>query len=97
MHGDLAQFADLAACAILADDGDLMARYRFADQPRFDHAERGRRAKHQIAFGLAVKFVDRQPELFLPPSKGFRAQGLATRCYGPQGEFEMLTGIFDGP
>ena len=60
-------------------------RYRFADRAGPRHAQHGTGPEHQIAFGLAIEFVDGQAERVVPPFQRLRAQRLATGTNTAQG------------
>jgi hypothetical protein len=60
-HRDL-PFLARPAAAVRADDRDVMARHRQADRARAANADDAAGTQHEIAFGLAVEFVDRDAE-----------------------------------
>ena len=85
---DLAGLAGLERRAVLADHRDGMAGDRLADGAGLEHAELRAGAEHQIAFGLAVEFVDREAEGFFAPFQRLDAERFAAR--GDAAQFEIV-------
>jgi len=66
-----------------------VTRHGLADGADLQGAELRAGAEHQIAFGLAVEFVDRQPESRAAPFQRFGAERFAARAHGAQ--LEIVT------
>src|SRR5258706_14910116 len=75
----LAELARRTTRAVAADHRDGMARHRLADRARSRDTNEGAARQHEIAFGLAVEFVDDKAERGLAPLVGLGPERLAAR------------------
>ena len=73
------------AHAVVVDDGDVVARHRPAHRARPHRHQRRAVGDHEVALGLAVELVDRQPEASRDPSRAARRQGSRRRSRSSAG------------
>ena len=66
--------------AVAVDHRHAVAGDRLADRAGFRNAERTAGREHEVAFGLAVEFVDGETEGRLAPFVGFRAERFPARA-----------------
>src|SRR5581483_6443310 len=77
LHRDLAELAGLASAAVIANDRDGVPRHRLSDRARLRDADLGAVREHEVAFGLAVEFVDGETQSLAAPAVSLFAERLA--------------------
>ena len=83
-HRDIAFHAVRQRVALVVDDADAVAGDGATHRPGAHLHDAGAVADHQVAFGLAIEFVDGQAEGLASPVQQLRAQRLAARPDGAQ-------------
>jgi hypothetical protein len=94
--GDLAELAGLGNRAVVADDRDRVAGDRPADGARLRDPDRGAGREHEVAFGLAVEFVDGEAERLPAPVEGLGPKGLAAGGYRAEPQVEAPARVRHG-
>ena len=92
-HRDLACLSRLQHPAAIVDDRDVVPRNRLADRPAAAHPDRCAGRQDEIAFRLAVEFVDRDAEFLARPVIGLAPERLAAGADRPDRQVEAAANV----